>query len=409
MKTSVPLLPYQIECMKAKEKEILLSGGIGTGKSWIAGHWLLSKIIENPGAKCLIAANTYSQLNNATVSTFCEILDDLKIPHKKVLSGSRKRIELFDSHVYIYSLDKPDTIRGIEISFAVLDEVAFSTSNALNVVRGRLRQKGFKKRQILMCSSPNGYNFIYDVFGNIQEKDRNKFRLIRAETRQNIFLPDGYYDDLLEMYGGEESQLARQELFGEFVNLQSGAIYNHFDRSLNTKKCELNKNYPVYVGVDFNTDNMSATYCQFIDNKLYVCEERSLTHRDANTHDLGQRINSDLTLKGYDVWIVPDSTGRARKSSSPTTDLRILKDMGLRLMDTHNPLIRDRQNTLNLTFLKKTTFINPNCTKTLKEIETLSSRDREGQVSHLSVTVGYVLWKLAPLKPKQQPSRTIEF
>jgi PBSX family phage terminase large subunit len=393
-----------MEAMEAKEREILLSGGIGTGKSFVGANWVLNKVIANPGCSAFIGACTYSQLMGASVKTFTTLLDELGIPYTATLSGARKRIEIGQSHIYLYSLDKPDTIRGIEVSFAWLDEIGFSTLEALQVVRGRLRGKNTSYRQMLLTSSPNGFNFLYDQFGNAQ--DTNK-KLIKAKTEENIFLPDGYYDSLLEMYGGENSPLARQELFGEFVNLQEGAIYNLFNRGINVVECSLNPLYPVYVGVDFNVDMMSATYIQHINGVFYQCKEVQLTHRNANTHDLGQKIIQDL--QGYQIHIVADSTGKARKtsSSSGTSDHQILKDMGLHLLETSNPLIRNRQNTVNLAFLKKQLVIDPSCTLTIKEIETLSSRDKEGSVSHLSVCLGYVMWKLAPLQPKVKTSHTI--
>lgn len=402
---SIALLPYQLEAIQATQSEVLISAGIGSGKSFVGANWLLAKIVGNPGCKAFIGACTYSQLMNASVKVFTELLDQIGIPYKATLSGARKRIEIGTSTVYLYSLDKPDSIRGIEFSFAWLDELAFSTLEALQVVRGRMRGKKSTTRQILITSSPNGYNFLYDLFGQ-PVLGVNKL-LIKAQTHENKFLPSGYYEQLLEMYGGESSPLAQQELFGQFVNLQQGAIYNMFTRGINVVPCQLDKRFPVYVGVDFNVEQMSATYIQFIGGIFYQCKEVQLTHRNANTLDLGKRIQADLAE--YKVHIIPDSTGASRKSSSASglTDHQILRDLGLDVLPTHNPLIRDRQNNLNLMFHKKTMVIDPSCILTIKEIETLSGRDKEGSVSHLSVTTGYVTWKLSPLKAPQAPSRVI--
>lgn len=402
---SVPLLPYQLKAMKATQSEIMLSAGIGSGKSFVGAHWLLSKIITNPGCKGFIGANTYAQLMNASVSTLLKILKDLNIPHKSTLSGARKRIEIGSSIIYLYSLENPDSIRGIEFSYAWLDELAFSTIEALQVVRGRLRGRNSVNRQILITSSPNGFNFIYDIFGQ-PILDPSKL-LIQAHTKENKYNGEEYYNRLLEQYGGENSPLAQQELFGKFVNLLSGAIYNLFNRGINVVPCSLDKRFPVYVGVDFNVDQMSATYIQYIAGIFYQCKEIQLTQRNANTLDLGKKILEDLV--GYEIHVIPDSTGNARKTSSSSglTDHQILRDLGLNVLDTHNPFIRDRQNNLNLMFHKKQMVIDPSCIKTLKEIETLSARDKEGQISHLSVTTGYVAWKLCPLKEPQKPSKTI--
>ena len=396
-----------MKALQSKASELLILAGIGTGKSYTGAHWVVSKIVEFPGCDILIAANTYSQLMNASVKTFTNLLDELGVAYKAVLSGARKRIEIGKSTVYLYSLDKPDSIRGIEVSFSWLDEVAFATLIALNVVRGRMRGKKSDYRQLLMTTSGNGFNFLYDLFGNLTKED-TKRELISAQTKDNTFLPEDYYEDLLDLYGGEDSPLAQQELFGKFVNLQTGAIYSLFDRQINLQPCKLDKNWPVMVGVDFNVDQMSAVYMQMIRGILYVCQEVQLTHRDANTHDLARRIVEDLA--GYNKSIFPDSTGRARKTSSSSgqSDHQILREAGLRVEETSNPLIRDRQNAVNILFKKQELYIDPSCTKLIKDIETLSSRDTEGKVSHLGPCLGYVVWKMKPIRRLTPQSRQID-
>lgn len=385
MDLKVKLLPYQMDFIMATEpKEVLLLGGIGSGKSKILAIDMILTARKYPKIRMLLAANTYAQLMTATVKTLTDILDDFRIPYKSVLSGARKRIEFLQCTVYLYSLEKYDNIRGIEVGMVYLDEVCFSKVEALNAVRGRLRGK-IGPRQIKMTSSPNGFNHMYDIF---EGKDKTKFDeynkpvpsfLIRALTQQNRFLPEGTFEYYLDVYGGPNTPLARQELFGEFTNLVGGQIYGGFDRKRHIKKLALNPLYPVYVGVDFNIDKMSATYVQYINGKFYQCKEVQLTHNNANTLDLGHRIIKDL--QGFQVYIVPDSTGNTRKTSatSAATDHTVLKELGLNIMPTFNPQIRDRQNTVNYNFYKDLLEIDESCIETVKEIETLSNRDVEGK------------------------------
>lgn len=403
---NIPLLSYQQKSILNRSPELLLLGGVGAGKSHCGALWVISKVVEFPKCEIIIAANTYSQLMNASVATLIATLEEIGIHYKAVLSGARKRIEIGNATIYLYSLDKPDNIRGIEVSFSWLDEVAFSTLKALDVVRGRMRGKHSTYRQIFMTSSGNGFNFLYDIFGNIKE-DNEKKQIIRAKTIENIYLPDGYYDQLVENYGGLDSPLAKQELLAQFTNLNEGAIYNMFDRKFNIKKSTLNKQYPVYVGMDFNIEKMSAVYCQFIGGVIHVCEEVQLTHRNANTFDMAAKINKDL--QGYQLQIIPDSTGRARKTSSSSgqTDHQILRDAGLQVMETTNPFIRDRQQSVNVAFKKSQLILDPSCAQSIKDIETLSSRDKEGKVSHLGPALGYVVWYLMPIKRLTKKSRTI--
>lgn len=404
---NVTLLPHQIKAINSTSKETLMLGGLGVGKSFTGALWIIKNAIEHPKSKMLIAANTYSQLQNASVAALIQLLDEFNIPYKAILSGSQKRIEINKTVVHLYSLENFNQLRGIEINFAWVDELAFSKDEALKVLLGRMRwqPRGAELPiQLLYTTTPNGYNFLYDKFGSLQMKNgENKATkakcLISAKTKDNTFLPDGYYESLLEEYGGEDSPLARQELFGEFTSLNGGSIYWAFNRETNTRMCELDSRYPVYVGLDFNVDNMNAVLVQYIRGKFYVCERVRLDNQHANTYDMADYLLKNYANK-YRLMIIPDSTGRSRKTSAIAgqSDHKILTDAGLEVMNTKNPLIRNRQNNVNIKFKKQQLIIDPKLNDLIKEIETLSSRDKEGDISHAAVTIGYVLWHLDPLK-----------
>lgn len=404
----VKLFPYQKAFMTSKTKETLLLGGIGTGKSWTIAQDIILNARKYPGIRIFLGANIYSQLYGSTVARLTDSLDLYGIPYEKVFSGPRPRIETMGAIIYLYSLEKKDNLRGPQFGLAYIDECCFTTKEVIDIIRGRLRDK-IGPRQLKYASSPNGFNYWWEMFEHKDLAYTTK-RLIRAKTKDNLELPPDYYTTLLEEYGGEQSPLARQELFGEFVNLTAGMIYNGFDRKKHVVKgLGLQRGFPVYVGVDFNIDKMSATYIQYINRVFYLVKEVQLTHHNANTTDLAAHLVKDLM--GYQVYVVPDSTGGARKSSatSSLSDIAILKEHGLNVMSTHNPFIRDRQNNMNVKFRKGQFVVDESCKETIKEIETLSSRDNEGKVTHLSVTAGYVLWKLDPLKStEQRASRTIK-
>ena len=403
------LLPYQVEFHKDKTtKRVWLIGGIGTGKSEAIGNDIILMAMGYPGIEILLTANTYTQLMNATVSKLVRLLNKYKIKYTMVRSGAEKNIKFLGCTVYLYSLENYDNIRGIEVGVAYVDEVAFTCREAIDVLDGRLRAK-IGTLQIKGASSPNGFNFLYDECVGKDINPTANVKYIKGLTEQNRFLPKGTFERLLESYGGKDTPLAKQELYGEFVNMMGGQIYGGFKRETHCKPLILDRNHPVYVGVDFNIDKMSATYNQYINGIHYCIKEIQLTHSGANTLDLGSRIIRDLI--GYNVLIIPDSTGKNRHSSATSTqsDHAVLTSLGLRLMPTSNPYIRDRQNTVNNLFYKNQLWIDPSCVETIKEIETLSNREQEGKVAHLSVTMGYVIWKLNPLIMPTNRSTTIQF
>ncbi len=409
----VELLKYQIQALTSPSRETGMIAGIGTGKSFTAAMFTIKMCFENPKSKGFIGAPTFSVLMNATVSTLISVLDTYSIPYTAVLSGSSKHIKINGVRVYLYSMDNYEMIRGIEIGWGIVDEAAFCKQEAIKVLQGRLRHKA-GPHQLLYISSPNGYNWMYDMFGDYQTKRAdNRYNLIQAKTKDNIFLPDGYYESLVDSYGGEDSSLAKQELFGKFVNMFSGAIYWGFKRDLNTQDdLKLDPKYPVYVGMDFNIDQMNAVLMQNIGKKLYVCERIQLTDTGANTYDMAKHLVDNYQGK-YDLRVIPDSTGKARKTSSVSSasDIEILRQQGLKVEFTKNPFIRDRQNSVNIQFKAGYLVINSKLKDLIKEIETLAARDKEGQISHAAVAMGYVVWHVSPTKRiyrRNTPSGSIQ-
>ncbi|MCB0370683.1 MAG: terminase family protein, partial [Bdellovibrionales bacterium] len=329
------------------------------------------------------------------------LLDELNIKYKKSLGGAKKYLKINQVTIYLYSLEKHDNIRGIEVGLVAGDEIAYSNIEAFNVIMGRLRcKKGSLKARF--TSSPNGFNWVYDLINT------KKASMVRGKTSDNIFLPKAYYDQLVELYGGLNTPLAKQELGGEFINLTSGSVYHAFDRTKHVKKLQINPLLPVYVGLDFNIENMRFTYIQDDKGTLKILKEVILKESNSNTFDAAIHILSDL--QGFNIKIIPDSTGKSRKTSAESgkTDHQILKDYGLNVLETQNPRIKDRQNTVNSLLIKSKLEIDESCVDTIKEFETLKHSDEEGKVSHLAVGVGYVAWKLYPLKPIQKPSQSID-
>lgn len=400
--TTIKLLTAQKEFIQCNSQKALLLCGIAFGKSFAGAHFVLRMISEYPKSKGLITANTFQQLTNATIASLKGELTALNTPHTLVTSGASKRLEIYNTVIYLYSLEQYDNIRGIEVGWWYSDESAFAKIEAIQVCRGRLRDKNgplFERH----TSSPCGFNFLYDEFENKDGRNATKkVSLFRGKTRDNIFLPEGYYESLLEDYGGKDNPLAQQELGGMFVDLQSGQVYWGFNRDIHIQPCKLDDAFPLYIGIDFNISNMTACVVQYRDGTFYVVDEIVLTHHGANTDSMATLI-CERYKKNFDIIMVPDSTGKALKTSARgRTDIEILKSYGLNVPNTRNPHVRDRQNNLNIHFKKSGIIINRSCKTLAKEFGTLSSREKEGDVAHVSVALGYVAWFISPLitRPK---------
>ena len=394
------LLPYQFSFVASDHHNVALVAGVGTGKTHALAYFVLRMVGQYPNTKGMIVANTHSQLMNATLSPLFAICDDLGIPYST--SYGTKRIKILNTTIYVYSLEKYDNIRGIEVGWIGADEFALGKDRkAYDVIKTRLRDKR-GPLYFRAITTKNGFNWFYDMYASPTKE--NDYKVIEAETKDNPFLPGQYLNDLLEDYGSAEAPMYRQEVLNDYVNMTSGSVYWSFDRDKHVKPVKLDSSLHTYAGVDFNIDNMNAVYCQMRGDTLYITGEVNLDETDANTFSLSDRMQRDLFEFPYRS-IVPDSTGKARKTSSQKSDHQILKDAGFRLENVVNPPIRDRQNALNKLFSTGKIVIDPSCTNLIKELETLASRDKEGDKAHVSVALGYVAHKLKPVvsirKPRQ--------
>lgn len=399
---NLDLLPYQHDFVTANDPNLAFIAGVATGKTEGIAFFILRMIAEYPDTDGLLVSNTNSQLINSTLSSLTSVLDRLNIPYQTSL-GVRKHIVILGRKILLYSLEKPDTIRGITVGWIVADELAINKSKyAYDVIKTRMRcPKG--PLFFRACTTKNGYNWFYDLYASPTRK--NNFRVIEAQTKENIFLPPQFLDDLLDDYGSVDSPMYKQEVLNEYVNLTEGSVYYSFDRDSHVKKVKLDKKKHIYLGVDFNIDMLNAIYVQYSNNIFYVSGELHHEESGANTFLLADKLIEDLFDCPYRS-VVPDSTGKARKSSSVKSDHQILADAGFKMEHTLNPAIRDRQNSVNRAFAQGRIVIDPSCKFLIKELETLASREKEGEKSHIAVGFGYVVWLLDPLRKKNQKSRS---
>ncbi len=394
MQLQINLTKPQHDFLTMPEDIGLFAAGIGSGKSFVGSHWARDMMAMEPMAKGFIGANTYNQLQNATLATFFGVLNEFSIPY--TYNQNKNIIKAAGRTIYAYSLDNYDSIRGIEIGWFWLDETRDTKREAFHVVLGRLRDKNAKRRQGRLTSSPDGFNWLYDDFGGPNKK--KGYGLVHGKTMDNIFLPPGYAERLKDSY---DEKAYQQEVLGQFVNLTQGAIYYSFDRDRCIKPVKRDGNFQVRIAMDFNINPMAAIAFQDIDSKIRVIKEYFVM--SSNTHELGKLIISDF---GLGTEVIPDSTGKALKTASRgLSDHAILRDMGLRVLSTKNPARVDRYNCVNNLLEKGRCEIDPSCVKLIRDLERTAYKDgtnepdtgNDSTLTHISDALGYGCWFSYPL------------
>lgn len=391
-KSEIGLSSAQMRFLESIDSYTLFCGGLGSGKTYAGAIWAIQMALKYPGTNGLITANSYSQLEKATLPKVFDLLDSFQIPFNyKVNKGV---LEIYDSTIYAISMEKYDLLRGIEVGWAWSDECAFYKEEAFNVLVGRIRDKK-APCQWKGTTTPNGYNWLYTKF---VESPIPNSSIITSKTLDNLEnLSENYVTTLTAQY---DTKLAQQELNGEFINLTSGKVYYAFDRKAHIKH-EEEKNNVIYCGLDFNVDPLCGVFCIQKDNKIYVTNE--LYQRDSNTFKAAKEI---LTRYPYQtVKVIPDSTGDRRKSSAQKTDHQILKDAYIDVVRFQNPEQKDRFNNINRLLDHKLLFISPNCKNLIADLEKLTYDNTDLMLGHIGDALGYACWYLNPMQKPRRPAK----
>ena len=374
----------QMDFISSSSNYTLFCGGLGSGKTHAGALWAAYMAITYPGTKGIITANSYSQLKKATLTKFFEILNSLNIKyHYKQQDGV---IHIGDSTIYAISMEKYDLLRGIEVGWAWSDECSFYKEEAYQVLIGRIRDKK-GPCQWKGTTTPNGFNWLYKRFV-INAPESSK--VVYSKTIDNMDnLSVSYIKDLTKQY---DERMGKQELDGEFINLNSGSVYYAFDRALHIKDIPFTDGL-YYMGLDFNVHPLCGVYVIFRNGILYVVDELYL--ENSNTFEAVKDIRKKHPTT-Y-IQVVADSTGDRRRTSSNMTDLEILRRGNLEVVPFRNPYVKDRYNNMNRLFAHKKIFISPKCEKLIEDLEQLVYENKDEMLSHISDALGYVAWKLNPL------------
>lgn len=405
---TISLLPFQWEFIKATEKYVLFNGGIGTGKTHVACTYVIKKITEeSKKVQGFIGAQSHRQLNNTVFPALRKAFDDAGIVYEW---NEGKGYFTANGRKVIYNTmdaDSIDTILGIEIGWFWIDEADYSPEYSIKVVKSRLRCPNATALEGRFTSSPNGFRAMYEMF--VADPDEHH-RIITATTYDNPFLPPSYIADLKKQYSELEF---KQQCLAQFVNLSGGQIYSSFDEtkhllSFDHKPIE----GKIYIGLDFNVAQMCAVCVKYENGRFFVFDEVYL--KDSNTIDMAIELKRRFPRFQEEVFIIPDSTFDSRSVTSEKTSKEILRRQKFNILPTRNPHIGERQTAVNAAFWNEgldspKILIHPRCARLRKELNTLTRDDKEGDVSHLAVALGYVVWKLDPLRRSRQTSRTLEW
>lgn len=159
------LLPWQQEVFADKTRFKVIAAGRRCGKSRLAATTLLIEALRCPqGSAVLYVSPTAGQSRQIIWDVLLEIGRDV-ISNSHINNMDITTIN--GAKIYVRGADRPDTLRGVSLTYAVLDEVADIKPEAWEqVIRASLSDK---KGKAIFIGTPKGRNWFYDLFHLKQE------------------------------------------------------------------------------------------------------------------------------------------------------------------------------------------------------------------------------------------------
>lgn len=205
------VLPVQLKLLEETAPFILVTGGARSGKTRGGALKALKLCAEYPGIVGMVTAPSHNILTSATVPTYKEIFTKdlwLSFNETKLIA------EIYGGgRIYFRTTADPYLLRGVGLGFFHMDEGADSSLLAFRILQARLSQPD-TPRQGWITTTPLGFNWLYQEF--VKEKRDNYVR-IKADTKDNWFLPADFVAKLEESY--QDKQFLLQELEGEFIEI----------------------------------------------------------------------------------------------------------------------------------------------------------------------------------------------
>lgn len=420
-----------------------LLGGIGSGKTFIGMRWARRKMRYEAGTGTIggILANTYQQLNQATLPELWKAFAEINFEYgrdyvfgempPKFWSGFRTKFGKKHNNVLSVrpwgqaicrSLENYDNLRGIELGWIVQDEARNAKREAFDVAIGRLRCPNARRRLYRFVTSPNGYDWLYELMVEEPAKDPEKAakrRLIHTKTSDNPAADDEYIDNMLSMY---DPRFAQQEIEGKFVLITAGQVYHQFNRQIHVREMRPAPDRGFQVCFDFNRTPFSVVICQTVPSKagyevVFAVDE--VVVNETGTAEVCQEILRRLESYGDtkgDIEIYGDPAGRHRDTRNNRNDYDIIvrefAKYGPRLKRRWKnaaPPVVARVNAMNAALMNAKgeirLYVSPKCETLRRDLErvvwkpgtTDLDKTTDRRLTHASDALGYYIEAKMPV------------
>lgn len=405
----------------------LFVGGPGCGKSYLLGLIGVMLVQHSKEANIYVYAPEHHHIRTIEVPNIIYWLDQFKIKHKGYNSHENMiKVESPNcGNFYFKPMDNPATFVGYQSYAALIDELdTLPEAKAEEVYRAIVMRNRQQPQDVpeeyrtieedtdrLVCmnkvisfTTPEGYNFCYK---NWELSPGIDYKLIRGRTADNPTVTKKYLQSIRDRYA---PHIAEAYLNGEFVNMQSLAVYYNYDVKNNDSSEEIRPGENLYIGCDFNVENTSAVvFVKRAGGKEWHAVDEMTGVRDA--HTLACLIEDRYARKGHMIYMYPDSTGGNRSNANTASKSAIaeLEAKGFKIRaysKNKNAPIDDRVTAVNNAFMKGLLYINQRiCPVTSRclvnqAFDTNGKPDKKSGYDHSNDAFGYPIVFELGLRPR---------
>ena len=287
-----------------------------------------------------------------------------------------------------------------------LDELDTGTAMAVvKSINDRCRQQidGFRTPFMAYTTSSQGLKGTYQTVMHFQ-KSGIGYVLMRARTRDNIYLPKDYVDNMYSIYNEKEIDCL---LEGKFVSIDSGLVFPDYHPDVNKLDSDLyeycrDNGLTIYIGQDFNGFGNNAVAFAILSGTIVAVKD----YEFPDIRRAPEVFRYDFPENEI-VWI-PDMTYKEHfiefKKELRLFNIKIA-------YRSCNPLVGDRNFACNKLFVAERLFICPMCKGLETTLMTWQKDPRtgtptkggKGAPDHKGDCLGYVVHYLLSWKRELKP------
>ncbi len=334
-----------------KQKEVVVYGGAGSGKSYTVAQFLIiEKLLSNRNKRLLVTRKYNPSLRVTTWRLIHELLDELEVPYlenktEQVLQLPRR------NEIYFRGLDDAEKIKSSEFNYIWMEEATEFDYEDYLQLKLRLRRATNSVNQMFLTFNP--------VAGWTQkqffEQESDDVAILHTTYVDNPFL-DIEYTKMLEFLKDQDEAYYQIYTLGRYAILRN-KVYNNYQI---VSKMPESFDEVIY-GIDFGFNNPSVVLeIGLKDDNIYITKELYETH--LTNEELIEKLKYFVKNKNAEIYA--DSAEPARIEEITRAGFNVFAAK------------KEIKNGIDFVKRKKI-YIHESCANTIKEIQSYKWKEKK--------------------------------